>query len=101
VNGFIDHLQVLTANNDNIIAILSLPGLSVFTSSCLVMALTMVIPLLLSSGLLLTAAPFQLNYAYHRESESESELLYDWRFTANQFVLAPSTLRLTARLFLN
>jgi hypothetical protein len=34
--------------------------------------------------------------------ESESELLYDWRFTANQFVLAPSPLRLTARIiFLN
>jgi hypothetical protein len=29
----------------------------------------------------------------------ESELLYDWRFTANQFVLAPSPLRLTARIF--
>jgi hypothetical protein len=30
---------------------------------------------------------------------SESELLYDWRFRANQFVLAPSPLRLTARMF--
>jgi hypothetical protein len=30
--------------------------------------------------------------------ESESELLYDWRFPANQFVLAPSPLRLTARI---
>jgi hypothetical protein len=29
------------------------------------------------------------------ESESESELLYDWRFTANQFVLASSPLRPT------
>jgi hypothetical protein len=29
---------------------------------------------------------------------SQSELLYDWRFTANQFVLAPSPLRLTARI---
>jgi hypothetical protein len=28
-------------------------------------------------------------------SMSESELLYDWRFTANQFVLAPSPLRFT------
>jgi hypothetical protein len=28
-------------------------------------------------------------------SVSESELLYDWRFTANQFVLATSPLRLT------
>jgi hypothetical protein len=32
------------------------------------------------------------------ESESESELLYDWPFTAHQFVLAPSPLRLTARI---
>jgi hypothetical protein len=29
----------------------------------------------------------------------ESESLYDWRFTANQFVLVPSPLRLTARIF--
>jgi hypothetical protein len=41
--------------------------------------------------------------ANNSESESESELLYDWRFTANQFVLAPSPLRITTRdfLFLN
>jgi hypothetical protein len=31
--------------------------------------------------------------------ESESELLYDWPSTANQFILAPSPLRLTARFF--
>jgi hypothetical protein len=29
--------------------------------------------------------------------ESESEVLYDWRFTANQFFLAMSPLRLTGR----
>jgi hypothetical protein len=34
------------------------------------------------------------------ESESESELLYDWRYTANQFVLAPSPLRPTTRIFI-
>jgi hypothetical protein len=33
------------------------------------------------------------------ESEPESELLYDWRFTTNQFVLVPSALSLTARDF--
>jgi hypothetical protein len=33
------------------------------------------------------------------ESESESELLYDWRLTANQFVLATSLLRLTTSIF--
>jgi hypothetical protein len=30
---------------------------------------------------------------------SESELLYDWRVTANQFVLEPSPLRLTTGVF--
>jgi hypothetical protein len=30
----------------------------------------------------------------------ESELLYDWRFTANQFVLARSPLRPTTRIFI-
>jgi hypothetical protein len=32
-------------------------------------------------------------------SESVSELLYDWRFTVNQFVFAPSPLRLTAGIY--
>jgi hypothetical protein len=32
-------------------------------------------------------------------STVESELLYDWRFTANQFVLASSPLRPTTRFF--
>jgi hypothetical protein len=34
------------------------------------------------------------------ESESESELLYPWRFTARQFVLATSLLRLTTSNFI-
>jgi hypothetical protein len=34
-------------------------------------------------------------------SHSASELLYDWRFTANQFDLAPSPLRNTTRIFSN
>jgi hypothetical protein len=34
------------------------------------------------------------------ESESETELLYEWRFTANQFVLATSPLRLTTSSFI-
>jgi hypothetical protein len=33
--------------------------------------------------------------------QSESELLYDWRFTANQFVLATSPLRPTTRIFIS
>jgi hypothetical protein len=34
------------------------------------------------------------------ESQSESKLLYDWRFTANQFVLMTSPLRLKASNFI-
>jgi hypothetical protein len=34
-------------------------------------------------------------------SDSESELLYDWQFTVNQFVLAPSPFRLTTSIFFN
>jgi hypothetical protein len=34
------------------------------------------------------------------ESESESELLYDWRFTTNQFVLATNPLRPTTSNFI-
>jgi hypothetical protein len=35
----------------------------------------------------------------HSKSKSKSKLLYDWRFTANQFALAPSPLRITTRIF--
>jgi hypothetical protein len=95
--GFTNHLQVATTNNYTTFAISAL-----YKSCCLFQPavsslvsawqrfLTMVIPLLPGSGPLWTAAPLQLNYS------SESELLYDWRFTANHFVLAPSPLRLTA-----
>jgi hypothetical protein len=41
------------------------------------------------------ASPFHLS-----SSESETESLYDWRFTANQFVLATSPLRLMTRNFI-
>jgi hypothetical protein len=36
-----------------------------------------------------------LQNSTHSESESESELLYDWPFTTNQFIVASSPLRLT------
>jgi hypothetical protein len=49
-----------------------------------------------------TVAVYCENHTEHINTlsgQSESELLYDWRFTANQFALAPSPLRLTARIF--
>jgi hypothetical protein len=44
--------------------------------------------------------PFKdIALAFPRRDQRESELLYDWRFTANQFVLATSPLRITIRDF--
>jgi hypothetical protein len=62
----------------------------------------MSIPLLPSSSPLRTAALFQLPafLTTVSSSGSASELLYDWRFTANQFLLATSPLRLTTSNFI-
>jgi hypothetical protein len=40
------------------------------------------------------------SHSLHRLPESESELLYEWRFTANQFVLATSPVRTTTRILI-
>jgi hypothetical protein len=40
------------------------------------------------------------NSVLRSQSQSQSELLYDWRFTANQFVLATSPLRFTTSDFI-
>jgi hypothetical protein len=49
--------------------------------------------LIISSAYVLTGWRISHNW------ESESELLYDWRFASNQFILAPSPLRLTTSKF--
>jgi hypothetical protein len=41
----------------------------------------------------------KVNHFTTHIKKSKSKLLYDWRFTANQFVLASSPLRPTARDF--
>jgi hypothetical protein len=38
---------------------------------------------------------------YTLQTEYKSELLYDWRFTANRFFLATSLLRLSNNIFLS
>jgi hypothetical protein len=42
----------------------------------------------------------EFRYVKAGGTKSEPELLYDWWFTANQLVLAPSPLRLPTRDFL-
>jgi hypothetical protein len=49
---------------------------------------------------LLRLTPFHCTALTHSlTAKSKSKLLYDWRFTANQFVLASSPLRPTTRFF--
>jgi hypothetical protein len=44
-------------------------------------------------------SPLIANYHSGVRVRSQIQLLYDWRFTANQFVLATSPLRLTTTIF--
>jgi hypothetical protein len=46
---------------------------------------------------LLVPSPKGLMTIFYYLTTSESRLLYDWRFTANQFFLAPSPLSITTR----
>jgi hypothetical protein len=50
-----------------------------------------------AASLTLLPAGHHLTTEQNSKSKSNSELLHDWRFTANQFVFAPSPLRLTTR----
>jgi hypothetical protein len=72
----------------------SFPDRSVFISSWLVTDPTVTIPLLPCWSPFWMAAPTQL-------TQLESELLDDWRFTANQFVLVQSPLLLTTSIVCN
>jgi hypothetical protein len=53
----------------------------------------------LSASRLLVMASSSSSLPTVYSSKSKSKLFYDWRFTANQFVLASSPLRPTTRLF--
>jgi hypothetical protein len=46
----------------------------------------------------LVPAPSRISFI-HIDTDTESESLYDWLFTASQFVLAPTLLRLATRDF--
>jgi hypothetical protein len=51
-------------------------------------------------GIYLTPWIFRRNQNSNKKFFAESELLYDWRFTANHFILATSPLRLTTSYFI-
>jgi hypothetical protein len=99
VTRFIDHLQMVTRSNYGAIANLhtlqitrahAKPSQSAFIRRSLVTDLNSGD----SSTSVLTPLP-AANTPQLKTLESEPELLYDYRFTTNQLVLAPSPLRLT------
>jgi hypothetical protein len=119
VIGSIDHLQVVTTSNCNAIAnqhcihsskYQTFSVCSVFTSRCLATASTTDAPLTLGSRTIsmpqlpasknnssqrlncnsLSHQPTPHCTALYSLTELKSKSLYDWPFTTNQFVLAPS-----------
>jgi hypothetical protein len=102
--GFIDYLQVVTTNNYNTIAIstqykitLSFPAHNVFSGSCLVTAFDNGF----SSAPGFKSSPKGGSLPTDYSTKWKWRLLYDWRFTTNQFVLASGPLRPTTRDFFN
>jgi hypothetical protein len=103
--GFTDYLQIVTTNNYNAIANLhtlqittahAKTSQSAFTSRFLVTDINnRDSSVSVLASLLSDEYPTTLN-------SSKSKLFYEWRLTANQFVLVPSPSRLTIRvLFFN
>jgi hypothetical protein len=119
VAGFSEHLENVTTNKYGSLTQLHAPRITsyrtqklflIFLSRCLVVAFNG--GRSPSSGFPNSHRPqlpafhfSQLQLSTNTESESESEsepdLLYDWRFTANQFFFVPSLLRLTNSDFFN
>jgi hypothetical protein len=106
VNGFIDHLYTRLGTSSSYSATanlhkspqhsLSLFQPAVFTSRSLATASHSGDS---SRAQFLSSQPLVKNSTDSTESQ-ESESLHDWRFTANQFVLATSPLRLTISNFI-
>jgi hypothetical protein len=105
VIGFIDHLQNVTTHNYASVTELHTPAQTkkLSRSSLPVASNGGLSP---SSGFLNRPRPHLLASDFSQlqflidSTTAESELLYDWRFTASQFILAPSPLRVTTRDFL-
>jgi hypothetical protein len=104
VNEFMKHLHIVTTSNYSAIA--NSPTLHFTTahtkSSQSAVSSPEDVLLLLGSRPRRLAAishqpPALLNAVSRLPCKSGLELLYDWRFSANHFVLAPSPLRLTTR----
>jgi hypothetical protein len=122
-NRFIEHSQVVTTNNCNSLTGLHTLKITVTiahkikSSMCACSSLlgngsylvnisqlnAQLLHCLLESftneSWLLLATPLQDSFVSSTDwiSKSKSKLLYDWQFTANQFVLASTTLSLSTR----
>jgi hypothetical protein len=88
---FVELLQVTTSNYNRFTNLHNLQFIIVRTKS-FTSSLRVATQRFSTSELLLLLRHSQGTTA-SQQPQSESELLYDWRFTANQFVSAPSLLR--------
>jgi hypothetical protein len=102
VNGFIDHLYTRLGISSIYSATANLHNSQITTSPVSLLQAAVSSPAVPWQRLLpaeipqLHALRFYLHsLPYRTHLKSKSELLYDWRFTAKQFVLASSPLRNT------
>jgi hypothetical protein len=101
VIGFIEHLQKATGCNYDSLTELRSANITVATTHIKSFQSAMYssvvawwrIPTMSSASVVTLLPAGDCTTTNH----SESELLYDWRFTADQFVLAPSPLRIRTR----
>jgi hypothetical protein len=95
VIGFIEHLQNVTTNNYDSLTELHTPKITINPEHIKSFQFAMSSPVVawwristMSSAFVLTSLP--AGDCLTTNSKPESKLLYDWLFTASQFVLAPS-----------
>jgi hypothetical protein len=103
--ALIDHLEVVTTSNYNTVANFHTLHFTTTHAKSFKSAVASHFPVTDlnngdSSATVLSYIRSFLHRLHCKSLTSESELLYDWRFTANQFVLATSPLRPTTRIFI-
>jgi hypothetical protein len=101
--GFIDHLQMVNTSNGNTIT--NFHTLQISAAQVKSFQSAFICRFLVTDPNSFCApiktSLHRLPYScLSQVANSESELLYDWRFTADQFVLATSPLRLTTSNFI-
>jgi hypothetical protein len=109
VKGFIDHLYTPLGTASNYSPTADLHNTQIttepakrFAACCVFLSFFLVAASNSGDSLASALTPFSAGHRLTNEisSEPKSQLLYDWRFTANQFVMSSNPLRITTTYFI-